>query len=103
MTATDPTLLPRPRTARARAVRVLLAEDDDDLRAALTAVLRHEGFSVTPLANGAALLDELASFILGERGHAGWWWWWGGCWWGLGGWGGWWCCSPTYACPASMA
>lgn len=40
---------------------VLLAEDDDDLRALLADALRSEGFSVIECANGFALVEALVS------------------------------------------
>jgi DNA-binding NtrC family response regulator len=40
--------------------RLLLAEDDDELRWALSAALRARGYEVSAYASGAPLLDELA-------------------------------------------
>lgn len=45
-------------------VRVLLAEDDDDLRWALADLLRRAGYDVDAVANGARLVDELAACLL---------------------------------------
>ncbi len=49
-----------------RPIRVLLAEDDDDLRDALVCILVAAGYAVRALSSGAALLDVLAPSILGE-------------------------------------
>ena len=46
--------------------RLLLAEDDDELRWALSAALRARGFEVSAHAAGAPLLDELAALQQGE-------------------------------------
>lgn len=45
-------------------VRVLLAEDDDELRWALAEVFRHSGYDVTAVSNGAKLVDALAGCLL---------------------------------------
>jgi CheY-like chemotaxis protein len=44
--------------------RVLLAEDDPDLRGLLTEALRMDGLSVIPAKNGIALLDQIGSALL---------------------------------------
>ncbi|HUH04654.1 MAG TPA: response regulator [Kofleriaceae bacterium] len=41
-----------------------MAEDDHDLRIALTQFLRSHGYRVDSVANGAALLDRLSEFLL---------------------------------------
>ncbi|MBL9037093.1 MAG: sigma 54-interacting transcriptional regulator [Archangium sp.] len=54
---------------RPRKIRVLLAEDDDELRWALSDVLKAEGYEVIGVPNGRALLEHLgASLLLEERG-----------------------------------
>ena len=55
-TSNDPR--PEPRT------RVLLAEDDADLRQTWARVLDEEGYAVTEASDGAALLLELSSWVL---------------------------------------
>ncbi len=47
--------------------RVLVAEDDDDIRFGLVELLRTQGYQVIPLRDGAALLDALASSLLLDR------------------------------------
>lgn len=47
--------------------RVLVAEDDDDIRFGLVELLRSQGYQVIPLRDGAALLDALASSLLLDR------------------------------------
>jgi DNA-binding response OmpR family regulator len=47
--------------------RVLVAEDDDDIRFGLVELLRAQGYQVIPLRDGAALLDALASSLLLDR------------------------------------
>lgn len=49
-----------------RRLRVLLAEDDQDVRMALTHMLEMSGYEVLPVANGAEMLDVLAASILLE-------------------------------------
>jgi DNA-binding response OmpR family regulator len=49
---------PRPR------LRILLAEDDYELRGALHALLETDGYDVHTVPHGAAMLDFLASWIL---------------------------------------
>jgi DNA-binding response OmpR family regulator len=50
-----------------RPVRILLADDDHDIRAALAMVLEVDGYEVKEVSNGASLLDCLSSWILEER------------------------------------
>ncbi|MBL9037095.1 MAG: response regulator [Archangium sp.] len=52
--------LPTPR------VRVLLAEDDADVRQALSRLLRRDGYVVRTVNNGQALVNVLSPWILGE-------------------------------------
>lgn len=47
--------------------RVLLAEDDYDIRLSLCELLRGQGYMVTEVSDGAALLDALASSLLIDR------------------------------------
>jgi DNA-binding NtrC family response regulator len=48
-------------------IRILLAEDDDDLRWALCDSLQEEGYEVLPVADGRALLERLgAAMLLGD-------------------------------------
>lgn len=54
--------------ARGR-IRILLAEDDWDLRTALVNLLKFDGYEVSAVANGSELLDALASWILAETTH----------------------------------
>jgi CheY-like chemotaxis protein len=56
----------------AHQTRVLLAEDDEDMRVLLSTALRREGYAVEEVVDGSALLDRLASGLLagelaGER------------------------------------
>ncbi|MEZ4272172.1 MAG: response regulator [Myxococcota bacterium] len=48
-------------------LRVLLAEDDYDIRESLSRLLEADGYEVLALSNGVELLDYLASWILDER------------------------------------
>jgi DNA-binding NtrC family response regulator len=56
-------------TARARLMqlRVLLAEDDDDLRWALSDLLKTDGYDVVAVADGRALLEHLGAAMLLEQ------------------------------------
>jgi CheY-like chemotaxis protein len=49
-----------------RAPRILLAEDDDDIRSSLEDLLRLGGYDVYTVGNGGELLDYLAAWILGD-------------------------------------
>jgi CheY-like chemotaxis protein len=51
-------------------IRVLLAEDDPDIREALVAVLETEGCDVHALNNGSELLEHLGSWLLEEESEA---------------------------------
>lgn len=53
--------------AMASRPRVLLAEDDDDLRQVLARTLERGGFEVCAVPNGSELLDRIALCMLGER------------------------------------
>jgi len=48
--------------------RVLLADDDPDLRDVLAEALRAEGFDVLEAKSGAQLLDMIAPSLLGKQG-----------------------------------
>jgi len=52
--------LHRPRTSHPRR-RVLLAEDDPDMRALLASALRHDGLDVIEVADGTELFDYIGS------------------------------------------
>jgi CheY-like chemotaxis protein len=58
----EPTVTKSP----SRRFRVVLAEDDHDLRRALARLLECDGYDVHTVASGAQLLDYLASWILCE-------------------------------------
>jgi CheY-like chemotaxis protein len=47
-------------------VRVLLAEDDGDVRAGLARLLRHDGYDVVEVCDGAQLLEVVAGWLTGE-------------------------------------
>lgn len=47
--------------------RVLLAEDDDELRPVIEKTLMRAGFEVSAVPNGSELLDRIALCLLGER------------------------------------
>lgn len=53
-----------------QARRLLLAEDDDELRWTLTKILESEGFSVTAVSSGSAVLEHLGGAMLFERDFA---------------------------------
>jgi CheY-like chemotaxis protein len=52
---------------RNRPIRVLLAEDDHDVRFALSRLLEFAGYDVQAVSNGAEMLDVLGASILLER------------------------------------
>ncbi|MCC6552559.1 MAG: response regulator [Polyangiaceae bacterium] len=47
--------------------RILVAEDDDDMRALLASTLRQDGFEVIEARNGLELLDHVAPWLGGEE------------------------------------
>ena len=53
-----------PSKRKARRVRVILAEDDPDIREGAAQLLRRGGFEVTTAASGTELLDRLAGGVL---------------------------------------
>lgn len=52
-----------------RLPRVLVAEDDRDLRNSLHAVFQRSGYDVRTVADGSALLERLGPMLLSEPGH----------------------------------
>ncbi len=63
-TAADGTAAnPLPRRSALRKTRVLLAEDDDELRWALEEILTDEGYDVMAVRSGAALLEQLRGAV----------------------------------------
>ncbi len=50
--------------------RVLLAEDDDDLRSSLAALFERDGFVVSTVRNGFELLEVLADSMVAKPGSA---------------------------------
>lgn len=52
-----------------RRYRLLLAEDDDEVRWSLTALFLNTGYEVHAVRDGAQFLDEFASVILGKPGN----------------------------------
>lgn len=67
--SSPPVLLdaPAPLPALERPPRLLLAEDDEDVRWCLSTIFELDGFRVTAVSNGVDLLDELSATIL--QGH----------------------------------
>ena len=54
-----------------RRPRVLLAEDDDDIRSVIAAILRWDGYEVVEASNGAELLERVGDLLLAaEKGDA---------------------------------
>lgn len=53
--------------AMAARPRVLLAEDDDELRPVLETALTRAGFEVSAVPDGSELLDRIALCLLGDR------------------------------------
>ena len=53
--------------AMASRPKVLLAEDDDELRPVLEKALTRSGFDVSAVPDGSQLLDRIAMCLLGER------------------------------------
>ena len=49
--------------------RILLAEDDEEMRKLLAFMLRKEGYRITECADGVSLLDMLSSFFLNGEGN----------------------------------
>ena len=47
--------------------RILLAEDDEEMRKLLSLMLRKEGYRVTECSDGLSLLDMLSSFFLNDE------------------------------------
>jgi CheY-like chemotaxis protein len=51
-------------------IRVLVAEDDPEIRCELARLLELNGYQVTAVSNGKALLDRLASWLLDESANS---------------------------------
>jgi CheY-like chemotaxis protein len=51
---------------RSRSARILLAEDDDEIRRALESLLSFDGYQVYAVENGGELMDYLSGWILGD-------------------------------------
>lgn len=62
---TDPTKPSSPPSIRR--ARILLAEDDPELRALVAMALEQDGFEVVEVEDGSALLDRLAEAALSEN------------------------------------
>jgi two-component system, response regulator, stage 0 sporulation protein F len=50
-------------------LRVLVAEEDNDLRERLARTLRHDGYEVVEAKNGLDLLDQIAPLLASEQPH----------------------------------
>lgn len=61
-----PTTLAAPTPATVRGARILVAEDDADLRALVALALTQHGFRVVEAEDGSALIDLLANSVLSE-------------------------------------
>ena len=48
-------------------VRVLVSEDDDQMRTFLALALRHEGYDVTTCADGIALVDHIGAVLASQE------------------------------------
>jgi len=53
-----------------RSARILLAEDDEEIRRALESLLSFDGYDVRAVDNGGELMDYLSSWILGDTDEA---------------------------------
>ena len=53
------------------AARVLVAEDDDELRWLIARTLRKSGFDVVEASDGATLLDRIGEILLADRALSG--------------------------------
>ncbi len=53
-----------------RSARILLAEDDEEIRRALESLLSFDGYEVRSVDNGGELMDYLSSWILGDTDEA---------------------------------
>jgi DNA-binding response OmpR family regulator len=51
---------------RVHAARILLAEDDADMRSLLATALRRDGYQVIEVVDGVALLERLGKSVLGR-------------------------------------
>ena len=57
---------PKEAESRTEGQRVLLSEDDPEMRAILVLALRKEGYDVTPCPDGVALVDRLGAVLASE-------------------------------------
>ena len=57
----------RPAPSAVTPPQILLAEDDDELRALIVSVLRADGFSVCPVRSGGELLEYIESSLSNSR------------------------------------
>jgi CheY-like chemotaxis protein len=48
-------------------VRILLAEDDSEVRHGLSTILEQAGYRVEAVSNGSELLERLSAWVLGEN------------------------------------
>jgi DNA-binding response OmpR family regulator len=55
---------------QSRSARILLAEDDEEIRGALERLLAFDGYEVLAVDNGGELLDYLSGWILGDTDEA---------------------------------
>src|SRR5512140_477644 len=55
--------LARAITVGGRSARILLAEDDPEMRSMLASALRADGYEVTEAPSGAALLEEISMLL----------------------------------------
>jgi CheY-like chemotaxis protein len=53
-----------------RSARILLAEDDEEIRRALASLLSFDGYQVLAVDNGGELMDCLSGWILGDTDEA---------------------------------
>jgi CheY-like chemotaxis protein len=58
----------RAKAPQRRAPRVLLAEDDVELRSSLTRLLKLEGYEVLSVATGGQMLQRVSAWVLGRNG-----------------------------------
>ncbi len=65
----DPASSPREARSGVEPPRILLAEDDTELRRLIRTTLRKAGYHVTACENGINLLDHLGSYVFREQGE----------------------------------
>jgi len=61
--------MPKGKCAALFSPRILLAEDDKEMRVLLAGALRRAGYEVIECGNGVELLEHLGSFILPDEEH----------------------------------